>query len=113
VVLLAIFDPTTQPGSHGYGGQSNLRRNMAAEGAVVDAVIGGGSDKGAIGDPAQAAIGAALLANAGVPKALDLPPATADAARRFTGLAPSAQRAWLAAHLSALRSGQITLAQIP
>jgi len=112
VMQLAIFDPTTQPGSHGYGGQSNLRRNMPAEIAVVDAVVGG-SDKGAVGDPAQTAIGAALLANAGVSKALDLPSAMADAARSFTGLAPSEQRAWLAAHLGALRSGQITLAQIP
>jgi hypothetical protein len=110
---LAISDPTTQPGSHGYGGQSNLRRNMPAEIAVVDAVVGGGSDKGAVGGPAQTAIGAALLANAGVSKALDLPSAMADAARSFTGLAPSEQRAWLAAHLGALRSGQITLAQIP
>ncbi len=35
------------------------------------------------------------------------------AARRFAALPAAAQHAWLAAHLAALRSGRITLAQLP
>jgi len=35
------------------------------------------------------------------------------AARRFGALSNSAKRAWLVQHLSALRVGQITLAQLP
>ena len=35
------------------------------------------------------------------------------AARRLAALPPSARHAWLAAHLGALRSGQLTLAQLP
>ena len=35
------------------------------------------------------------------------------AARRFAALAPATRHAWLAAHLAALRSGQLTLAQLP
>jgi hypothetical protein len=35
------------------------------------------------------------------------------AARRFAALSPSARHAWLAAHLRALESGQITLGQLP
>jgi hypothetical protein len=34
-------------------------------------------------------------------------------ARRFAALPPAARHAWLAAHLSALRGGQLTLAQLP
>jgi hypothetical protein len=41
------------------------------------------------------------------------PPAVVSAARRFAALSASARHAWLAAHLAALRAGQITLAQIP
>jgi hypothetical protein len=35
------------------------------------------------------------------------------AAHRFASLSPAARHAWLAAHLSALRAGTITLAQLP
>jgi hypothetical protein len=35
------------------------------------------------------------------------------AARRFAALAPATRHAWLASHLAALRSGQLTLAQLP
>ena len=74
--------------------------------AFVDAFIGPAG--GTLGDPAQAAIEAALLDNAG-----SLPGAAAKAANRFAALAPSVQRAWLLTHLPALRSGHIALAQIP
>ena len=77
-----------------------------AQAAFVDAVIGPAG--GTLGDPAQAAIEAALLHNAG-----SLPSPAAKAANRFAALAPKVQRAWLATHLRALRAGHITLAQIP
>ena len=35
------------------------------------------------------------------------------AARRLAALPPAARHAWLAVHLAALRSGQLTLAQLP
>jgi len=74
--------------------------------AFVDAFIGPAG--GALGDPAQAAIEAALLHDAG-----SLPSPAAQAAHRFAALAPSVQRAWLATHLPALRAGGVSLAQIP
>ena len=39
--------------------------------------------------------------------------AVSAAARRFAALSASARHAWLAAHLTALRAGQVTLAQLP
>jgi hypothetical protein len=65
--------------------------------------------------PAQQAVEDALLTAVG---SQPLSPAvkSADvsaAARRFAALPASARRAWLATHLTALRAGTITLAQIP
>jgi len=41
-------------------------------------------------------------------------PAQIDAAaQRFASLSTAARHAWLAAHLPALRAGEITLAQLP
>jgi hypothetical protein len=74
--------------------------------AFVDAFIG--PAEGTLGDPAQAAIEAALLHSAS-----SLPTPAAQAANRFAALAPNVQRAWLASHLPALRAGHIALAQIP
>ena len=93
------------------------------------------------GTPAQQAVQAALLQGAGVPvsaqpKVLsmlglpswaraDVPPSNTGhgpgpaagpvyaAARRLAALPPAARHAWLAAHLGALRSGQLTLGQLP
>jgi hypothetical protein len=85
-------------------------------------------------DPAQQAVADALLAKIGAP-APDLtppqkaggPPVTQSgpagaqasaaqisaAASRFGSLSSSARRAWLTTHLAALRSGAVTLAQLP
>jgi hypothetical protein len=94
-----------------------------------------GAGNGA-GTPAQQAVQAALLQGAGVPIAgqpklltsVGLPswaraggphgppPATGRlyaAARRFAALPAAARHAWLAAHLAALRSGTLTLGQLP
>ena len=98
----------------------------------VHAFVGAGAGAGT---PAQQAVQAALLQGAGVPFAAQpnvlsiygLPswaqatghgpgPAAGPvyaAARRLTALPPAARHAWLAAHLGALRSGQLTLAQLP
>jgi hypothetical protein len=86
------------------------------------------------GNPAQQAVEAALLQHAGIPlaaqpKALGdtpwplmgggprsagaYPPPIAAAARRFAALPAAARRAWLAAHLTALRAGQLPLARLP
>jgi hypothetical protein len=102
----------------------------------VHAFVGAGNG---VGTPAQQAVQAALLQGAGVRIAMQpnllgsvgLPswaPATGGpgpttpvpavgpmyaAARRLAAQPPAAQRAWLAAHLAALRAGRLTLAQLP
>jgi hypothetical protein len=102
----------------------------------VHAFVGVGNGPGS---SAQQAVEVALLKGAGVPIATQvklllsgfglpswtLPDSRSDAglasgrdsvyavARRFAALPASARHAWLAAHLSALRSGQVTLVQVP
>jgi len=101
----------------------------------VHAFVGAGSG---VGTQAQRAVQAALLRGAGLPIAAQpsllsfdgLPswarvtggpapgphPATGPvyaAAGRLAALPPAARRAWLTAHLAALRAGQLTLAQLP
>ncbi len=100
---------------------------------AIHAFVGAGAD---IGTPAQQAVQAALLEEAGVPfdaqpsllAGSGLPswvlatgthrpgPATGPgyaAARRLAAQPATARRAWLTAHLPALRAGQLTLAQLP
>jgi hypothetical protein len=101
------------------------------------AFVGAGDNQGT---QAQQAVEAALLQGVGVPisqqplvqSSIGLPswarpvldphhpdgppPATGpvyDAARRFAALPSATRHTWLAAHLAALRSGQLTLAQLP
>ena len=101
------------------------------------ALVGAGNSQGT---QAQQAVEAAMLQGIGVPfsqqpgllsstglpiwarpapdphHADGPPPATGPvygAARRFAALPSATQHAWLAAHLAALRSGQLTLAQLP
>ncbi|MBV9092619.1 MAG: hypothetical protein JO132_01880 [Streptosporangiaceae bacterium] len=100
---------------------------------AVHAFVGAGTG---VGTPAQQAVQAALLEGAGVPFAAQLLVLTTtglpswaqasgnggpgpakgpvyDAARRLAALPAAARHAWLAAHLAALRSGRLTLAQLP
>jgi hypothetical protein len=98
---------------------------------VVHAIVAPGS---AFGDPAQVAVEAALLQHAGIPLAAQpyalgnspwplpgggpharthYPPPVAAAAERLSALPAGARHAWLAAHLAALRAGQLSLAQLP
>jgi hypothetical protein len=99
---------------------------------TVHAVVTLGSS---FGDPAQVAVEAALLQNAGIPVAAQprqvlapspwalpsngpqpvahYPAQIAAAAQRFAALPATTRHAWLASHLAALRAGQLTLAQLP
>jgi hypothetical protein len=98
---------------------------------AAHAFVGAGAGPGT---PAQQAVQATLLAGAGLPLAEQPsalrfgpnfgapgtgngPPPVAGpsyaAARRLAALTPAARHAWLAAHLAALRSGSLTLAQLP
>jgi hypothetical protein len=68
--------------------------------------------------PAQQAPVSALLTAAGVSAQAQslngpLAPQVAAAANRFAALSPAARHAWLAAHLTALRAGHLTPAQLP
>ncbi len=97
---------------------------------AMHAFVGGGAG---LGTPAQQAVQAALLDRAGLPFAAQpqflgmtglsgsgvkggpAPPAkqVIAAARRLAALPAATRHAWLATHLSALRAGQLTLAQLP
>ena len=90
---------------------------------------------GPLGDPAQIAVEAALMQHAGIPLAAQpeqvlgpspwtlpsygphpattYPPQIVAAARRFAALPAATRHAWLASHLTALRAGHLTLAQLP
>jgi hypothetical protein len=72
-----------------------------------EAVLSGLTRIGAVqgSGAVQGGIKQGLLPQPGSPVAL--------AARRFAALPATAQHAWLRQHLSALRSGQVTLAQLP
>jgi hypothetical protein len=99
---------------------------------IVSSIVGGGRHP----SPAQQAVGAVLARASGLPqptspprstpsgsrkRAAPSPPAPEPApgspayaaAQRFAALAPSARHAWLVQHLTALRAGRITLAQLP
>jgi hypothetical protein len=88
-----------------------------------------GADEGP-GSQVQQAVQAALLQGAGIPFAAQpaLMAATANfpeagpgpasgpvyaAAQRLAALSPAARQAWLAAHLAAVRGGQLTVGELP
>jgi hypothetical protein len=91
--------------------------------AIIASFVGG--DPGA--SQAQQAVAAALSMAAGLPTGTistgrpiprgtsrpELQPQISAAAHRFAALPLAARRAWLARNLTALRAGQITLAQLP
>ena len=118
----------TLPGYTGFTGGAETEAQFADQlrALSVHAFVGAGNG---IGTPAQQAVQAALLQGVGVPFAVQANfmdagngpgpsprPATGPvyaAARRLAALPPAARHAWLAAHLGALRSGHLTLAQLP
>ena len=118
----------TLPGYTGFTGGPETEALFADQlrALSVHAFVGAGNGTGT---PAQQAVQAALLLGVGVPFAVQAnvmdagngpgpppPPTTGPvyaAARRLAALPPAARHAWLAAHLGALRSGHLTLAQLP
>jgi hypothetical protein len=93
---------------------------------LVSDVILGGDGKQAASAPSQAQL-AVIAGSVRFPpsvesrdlaslygRLLPQPGSPADrAARRFAALSPAARHAWLAGHLAALRSGRVSLAQLP
>jgi len=90
--------------------------------AIVASVTGDGPGA----TPAQRAVAAALRVSVGLPQSVQPAPTrqhpnatvplgepVQSAARRFAALPASARHSWLVRHLTALRAGQITLAQLP
>jgi len=127
-VLYLPLGAIALPGS--FGGDSGSFVSQLKVEAVHAFVTPGG----AYGNPAQQAVEAVLLQNAGIPLALQpqalgdtpwplmsggprsagrYPPKIAAAARRFAALPAATRHAWLAAHMPALRAGRLTLGQLP
>jgi hypothetical protein len=109
---------------------AQIRSNAGPE--IVAHIVGAGRTP----SPAQWAVVAALARAPGLPRPGSRPGSTPTgsrdrgvlrqpapelapgspayaAAQRFAALAPSARHAWLVQHLTALRAGRITLAQLP
>ena len=128
VLRIPLDALSTLPGYTGFTGGAETRAQFAGQLRVlsVHAFVGAGNG---LGTPAQLAVQAALLQGAGVPFAVQTrlldagntpgpPPGPATkpayaAARRLAALPPAARHVWLAAHLAALRSGHLTLTQLP
>jgi hypothetical protein len=130
VLQPALDTMATLPGSTGFTASRETMTQFADELRLlsVHAFVGAGNRAGTL---AQQAVQSALLQGAGVPfaaqpKALDAAPFATPtqspgaargpvyaAARRLAALPPAARHAWLAAHLAALRSGHLTLRQLP
>jgi hypothetical protein len=128
-VLRIPLDTLNLLGSAGFTARPVSRAQFAGQLRVMfaQAFVGAGAGPGT---QAQQAVRAALLDVAGVPFAAQpsllgfagaAPPpssgpagaAISAAARRLAALPASARHAWLAAHLPALRSGQLPLADLP
>jgi hypothetical protein len=119
----------TLPGYTGFTGAPETEAQFADQLRVLSVLAFVGAGNGT-GTSAQQTVLAAVLQGAGVPFAAQAQvlaevrggpgpaprPATGPvyaAARRLAALPPAARHAWLAAHLGALRSGHLTLAQLP
>jgi hypothetical protein len=103
--------PMPDPTSRVFG--DNIRTDL-----VTTYITGSGDYVSLVGTPAQQAVEMGLLKAAGVqepPKGTRQPPpvAISAAASRFAALSGAARHAWLTAHVSALRAGQLPLAQVP
>jgi hypothetical protein len=121
------------PGPCGFCDGPVARKQFADQMRLLfaHAFVGAGNS---VGSPVQQAVQAALLQGAGIPFAAqpglianteNFPgsepgagpgPATGPAyaaARRLAAAPAAARRAWLAAHLAALRSGRLTLQDLP
>ena len=113
-----------QPGTTSAEFASQLAQNLALR-LVSDVILRGG-DRAAELNPGQAQL-AAIAGSVRFPPSvkerdlgplfghlLPAPGSPADrAARRFAALTPAARHDWLAQHLTALRAGQISVAELP
>ena len=113
-----------QPGATSAQFTADLEETLGLQ-LARDVILGGG-DRAAAPDPSQAQL-AVIAGSVRFPPSVeprDLAPlygqllpqpgSPADlAARRFAALSPAARHAWLAQHLTALRAGRISLAQLP
>jgi hypothetical protein len=113
-----------QPGTTSAEFASQLAQNLALQ--LVSEVIVSGGDRAAELHPSQAQL-AVIAGSVRFPpsveerdlaplfgRLLPTPGSPADlAARRFAALTPAAKHDWLAHHLSALRAGQISVAELP
>jgi hypothetical protein len=107
-------------------GRADSRAVQQMQLLFTHAFVGAGAG---IGTPAQQAVQAALLNLAGLPQSallsvlpyfepqhaspISLSPPVQAAAQRLAALPAAARHAWLAGHLGALRSGRLTLGQLP
>jgi hypothetical protein len=128
-VLRLSLGLLNMPGSCGFCAGPVGANDFAGQMRLLFAHAFAGAGDGS-GSPAQQAVQAALLRGAGIPFAAqpglialteNFPgsgPGTATgpvyaAAGRLAALPDAARHAWLAAHLAALRAGQLTLADLP
>jgi len=92
---------------------------LVQQGLLSDFIGGPAYEQSGTLGPAQQAVVSALLTAAGVSAQAQAlngpppPPAVTAAADRFAAMERAARHAWLAAHLTALRAGHITPAQLP
>jgi hypothetical protein len=107
-----IVLPSQLPGEPGVGMSVAQFASQVRQAAATD-LIGGFVGLASAQTQAQQAVAAALSFDAGVVRVPRANPAISEAAHRFAGMPAAARHAWLAAHLTALRAGQITLAQLP
>jgi hypothetical protein len=110
-----------------YGIPDSAAWHDAFQQGLLDPFLTGPSQQAGQLDPAQQAVEDALMTAAGSPPRQPFSQmnmngkeddpgtlaAVSAAVRRFAALPASARRGWLAAHLTALRAGTITPAQIP
>ena len=114
--------PSQLPGPTMTTGELAAAVRSTAGPAIVASVIGDGLGA----TQSQRAVAAALRMSVGLPQSVQpaptrqrpnatvpLPEPVQSAARRFAALPASARHSWLVQHLSALRAGRITLAQLP
>jgi hypothetical protein len=105
--------PDQLPGEPGIGmsvGQFTSQVRQAAATDMISNLVGAAPGGGT---QAQQAVAAALAMAAQVARLARPGAAVSAAASRFAALPGGVRHAWLAAHLSALRAGRVTLAQLP
>jgi hypothetical protein len=114
--------PSQLPGPTMTTGELAAAVRSTAGPAIVASVTGDGPGA----TQSQRAVAAALRISVGLPQSVQpaptrsrpnatvpLPPPVQSAARRFAALPAPARHSWLVRHLTALRAGQMTLAQLP